>query len=399
MSRQALRGERATSVTPRDPRYLTLLQLCNDLLRRVWTVASLVVLCTVGAALLSLVRPRSYTSSASFVPEARQPLSAEVSGGGYSLEGLPGQGSRNGSSRIARALSVGGTSVGLSSAAPAKALHPDFYYTMLRSREVLVEVAGSEFVISTATGLRRGTAADFFELSPGPPLGRTEDAARRLAREMAISYDELTGVLTLSVRTLDPAFSQAVVARLLDVLMERNRRMAERRTEAQVAFLTRAAADARQARTLAQDRLARFLESNRAYLPTSPLATAYRRLDSDVLDKRRQYADLALQLERAKLDRARATQLILVVDPPERPSGPDARGAVRTSIMGAVGGGALALLLVLSSAQLGRLRVAGSEDLSALEAEWRAVRRRPASGGLVASASTPITVSAGDESR
>ena len=83
-----------------------------------------------------------------------------------------------------------------------------------------------------------------------------------------------------------------------------------------------------------------------------------------------------LQLERAKLDRSRATQLITVVSRPEVPSRPDPRGVVRTTIAGAVGGGALAVLLVLTSAHLRRLRAAGSGDLAVLEAEWRAALRR-----------------------
>jgi len=256
-------------------------------------------------------------------------------------------------------------------------LDPAFYEAALRSREVLMAVAASRFPIATPTGVRMGTAADFFQLPPDPALSRTEDAARRLLRHLEIRYDDRTDVLTVSVRTLNPVFSWAVAARLLDVLMERNRRMADSRAEAQVAFLTRVAADARQERTIAQNRLTAFLQANRSYVPASPLALTYRRLDSDVREKRQQHADLALQLERAKLDRSRATQLITVVSRPEVPSGPDPRGLLRMTIAGAVGGGALAVLLVLTSAQLRRLRAAGSGDLAVLESEWRAVLRRP----------------------
>jgi hypothetical protein len=283
---------------------------------------------------------------------------------------------------------AGGTSMRLSALAPAPPLDPAFYHAALRSREVLMAVAGSHFSIPTRTGVRTGTAADFFDLPAGPVLSRTEDAARRLVRHMESTYDERTSVITVSVRTFDPAFSRALAARLLDVLMERNRRMADSRAEAQVAFLTRVATDARQELTIAQNRLEGFLESNRAYVPASPLATTYRRLDRDVLEKRRQYADLALQLERAKLDRSRATQLITVVSRPELPSRPDPRGMVRSTVAGAVGGGALAVLIVLTSAQLRRLRAAGFGDLAVLESEWRTARRR-AFGRRRASAIAP----------
>jgi hypothetical protein len=55
-----------------------------------------------------------------------------------------------------------------------------------------------------------------------------------------------------------------------------------------------------------------------------------------------------------------------------------------------VGGGALAVLLLLTSAQLRRLRAAGSDELAMLESEWRTVVRRT-SGERRA---TPTTASA-----
>jgi uncharacterized protein involved in exopolysaccharide biosynthesis len=380
----------------RDPHFVTLLQLCNDVLRRSWIVAAMIVSCAAGAGLLSLARPRTYTSVVSFVPDARQSL-PEIGGGNVPLDRLTGQASLGGSSRTARLSAVIGTSIQLTAPPAAQPLDPAFYDDALRSREVLMAVAGSRFPIATPTGVRMGTAADFFELPPGSTLSRTEDAARHLVRHLEIVYDDKTGVITVSVRTIDPVFSHAVAARLLDVLMERNRRMADSRAESQVAFLTHVAADARQELMVAQNRVAQFLEGNRAYVPASPLAVTYRRLDSDVLEKRQQYADLALQLERAKLDRSRATQLITVVSKPEVPSRPDPRGVVRTTILGAVGGGALAVLLVLSNAQLRRLRTAGSDDLALLETEWRTVLRRR-SGGRRASL-TAASAPSGVESR
>jgi len=264
----------------------------------------------------------------------------------------------------------------LSAPGSAQPLDPAFYEAALRSREILMAVASSRLPISTANGVRTGTAADFFELPPGPAIGRTEDAARRLMQHLEIVYDDRTSIVRVGVQTTDPVFSQAVAARLLDVLLEQNRRMADSRAEAQVAFLARVTADARQELTLAQNRQAEFLESNRAYVRASPVALAFRRLDNDVLEKRRQYADLALQLERAKLDRSRATQFITVVSRPEVPPRPDPRGLVRSTLAGAVGGGVLAMLVVLTSAQLRRLRSAGYDDLVVLETQWRRVMRR-----------------------
>src|SRR5918993_3405711 len=161
----------------RGPHYVTLLQLCNDVLRRFWTVVATAVFCAAGAALLSLARPRTYTSVASFVPEATQSMPTEVDGRDLPLDRLTGRASLGGSSRGSRPPAVGGTSMRLSAPAPAQPLAPAFYDAALRSREVLLAVAGSRFPMTTQTGVRMGTAADFFELPPGPALSRTEDAA------------------------------------------------------------------------------------------------------------------------------------------------------------------------------------------------------------------------------
>jgi uncharacterized protein involved in exopolysaccharide biosynthesis len=360
--------------------------LCNDLLRRRWTVAVIVLCCAVGSALIRLAQPRTYTAKASFVPDVVQPV--QSGGGTFSLvDGLGSAALRGGSSRMARLGSAGITS-GLPASPTALApLDPAFYWTLLHSRELLLAVAGSRFTITTPTGTRFGSAADVYGLPPGPAAARLEDAASRLDRETEVTLDEQSGVLTLSVRTLDPQFARAATERMLDALVGQNRRMSDARGEAQVSNLARATLEARGALRFAQDEFARFLATNRAFVPASWLALEFRHRDAEVVEKRRQYSDLALQLERAKLDQSRATQLISVVERPETPSGPDPRGAARATAAAAVGGAALSVLIVLMSAHVRRLRAADFDELAALEDEWRAARqlarprRRTASSG------------------
>ena len=376
------------------PRCVTLLQLCNDVMRRIWTVVAVLVSAGIWAVLLTLERPRTYTSVAAFVGEARQPLSAEMHDGA-ALDRVPARAPRGVYSPAAGLHPGGSASLSLSSLAPPRALEPGFYEAMLRSRELLMSVAESHFEIPTPGGVRAGTAADLYGLPPGPPLIRAEDAARRLARGMTFSHDERTGVFTLKVRTFDAEFSRAIATRVLDAMMARNRRMAHSHAQAQVAFLTRATAEARQELRRTERRLARFLESNRAFVPASRLAAEYVRLDSDVRMQRRHHAELALQLEGAKLDRSRAIQLVTVIARPDVPSRPDARGTIRAGMAGAVGGGTLALLVVLTGAQLRRLRADGSADLSELESEWRTVRRRPPVGGIGAQTGASMAIGPG----
>lgn len=372
VSRDRVDRERADRAS--SPHYVTLLGLCNDVLRGRMVVASMIICFALGAALFRLAQPRTYTARASFTPDVVRPV-ASARGGLSALGGVGGAALRFDPSRTMQLPQAGITSQIPASTAPIEPLDPAFYWSLMHSREILLAVAGSRFSIATPTGARTGSAADVYALPPGPAGPRLEDAARRLDREMEVTFDDPTGVLTLSVRTFDPQFARAVAERMLDALREQNRRMSEARGDAQVLSLTRAMLEAREELRVAQNGFAGFLASNRAFLSTSWLALEFHRRDAEVLEKRQQYSDLAVQLERAKLDQARATQFISVVARPETPSGPDPRGVLRATVAGAVGGAALSVLIVLVSAHVRRLRAAGYHDLAALEDEWRAVRR------------------------
>ena len=371
VSRDRVRSDLADRASP--PHYVTLLGLCNDVLRGRWTLAVLVVCCAIAPTVVRLVEPRTYTARASFVPDAVRPLEgaqAPLSG----LDLLGGAARQSGSSRTL-VPTAGGFSAALPvNGPPIEPLDTAFYSILLRSPAFITAVAGSQFTFATPGGTRTGTAADAYGLPPGPTERRLDDAARRLAREIESTSNDSSVLVRLSVRTFDPQFARSATERLLEALLAQNRRMADARAAAQVADLTRATQEARSELTVAQAEFARFLASNRAFVDASPVALEFRRRDADVVEKRGHYADLALQLERARLDASRAGQLIAIVERPETPVRPDPRGVARTFIIGGVGGAALAVLIVLIGAHLRRLRASGFDDLAALEAEWRSVR-------------------------
>ena len=387
-----MQADVADATDGRSPHVVTLLGLANDLLRRPWVLAALVLGSAIGSALVRVMQPRTYTAIASFVPETALPI-----GGGISLAALAVLGGAEptvgASTTSSRATSLDAAPSPLPSVPPVKPLDAAYYWEVLHSRALLLTVAGSRFTIQTPTGERVGTAADLYDLPAGPAAARIEDAARKLDRELEVDYDVKTNVLTVGIRTFDPTFARAVTERVLAEVMATNRRVDDDRAQAKVGFLTRAVAVARGDLLAAQDELARFLASNRAYVGTSAVALEFRRRDTDVLEKRGHYAELALQLERAKLDRSRATQIISIIQRPETPPRPDSRGLVRATIAGAVGGLAVALLFLLTSGHLARLRGAGSDELRALESEWRAGRRRRAASRARRSTALPVAAS------
>src|SRR5688500_10750029 len=166
-----------------------LLSLSNDVLRRAWAFAALMLGCAIGSALERLSQPRSYTASASFVTETGSQPSRRAEIGLPLLAAAVNAPSDIGSIMpYSRRPSLGGAPTPLASAPPVAPLDPGFYWTLLHSRALLVAVARGRFAIQTPTGVRVGTAADHYQLPAGPEGARIEDAARRLDRELEVTY-------------------------------------------------------------------------------------------------------------------------------------------------------------------------------------------------------------------
>jgi uncharacterized protein involved in exopolysaccharide biosynthesis len=334
----------ASFMSERPVYYLTLLSVCNDLLRRRVLVAMLVFLSAATALLVVLARPRTYTSSASFVSEIASPRRDRE-------PAFP-----------AREPQV------------TQPLDPEYYVTLLLSQDLLQAAARTTYTISTPTGRRSGTLADLYGLPPSRNDARMDEAVRRLRRAVELTFPGAR-IIVVNVRTFDAHLAQSIAARLLELLMEHNRNAARTRAEAQVAFLTSATEEAREEMLASQDRFARFLSANRAFVSASPIALERDRLQAEVITREENYRSLAGALERARAHDTRVTQVISVLDHPEAPPEPDPRGLVRSTLAGAIGGAALAILVVTVGAQVGRFKASGLEELSELSARWRAAVR------------------------
>jgi uncharacterized protein involved in exopolysaccharide biosynthesis len=179
-----------------------------------------------------------------------------------------------------------------------------------------------------------------------------------------------TGVITLRVRTFNPAYSQLLARRLIELLIEYDRAADRTHAGAEVAFLATSATRAHQELERSETRLAAFLSANRRFSNASSLALVHDRLDREVLDRRANYAALAEALERANIDEARSAHVISVLSSAEIPARADPRGIARTTFIGLVGGVALALLVALLRAHLSRLRAAGSAEFAGFVTLW-----------------------------
>ena len=309
--------------------------LFSDVLRRrVWVVRAVLVT-VVAAVLLTVLRPRTYTSSATFLPQSRR--------GGSSLSGLAAQ-------------------LGLSVPNGDAMQSPQFYVDLLRSRPILHAAVDTRYAFTTDSGAVHGTLADVYAVPAGRPAARRDAAARRLSDDMEVTSSTRTGVITLKVEARDPQLAQQVVARLIALLNEYNVRTRKSQATAERAFTEQRLDDARAELRRAENRLQDFLVQNREFRRAPTLAFDYDRLSRDLSFRQQTYAALAQAYEQARIEEVRDTPVISVVEEPELPIRPDPRGTVRNVLLGTFAGLLLGALAAIVAAHLDRLRASRSAD-------------------------------------
>jgi uncharacterized protein involved in exopolysaccharide biosynthesis len=316
-------------------------------------VAAIMLVSVVVTVVVSLLLPRTWTSSASFMPESRKPT------GG--LSGLAAQ-------------------LGINLPLTEASQSPAFYSDLLESRAVLAELARTTFEPGAGLGGRTGTLTALYRIRGETPARRLEKTVRRLRRDIAVSASSKTGVVMLEVESRDPRLSQAIAVKLLELLNRFN--IGNRRTQAAAerAFTAQRVEEVGRDLRAAEDRLQTFLQRNRDFRNSPELTFQERRLDQEVQLQRQVYTSLKQSLEQARIEEVRDTPVFTVLDQPQIPASPDPRWLALRSLLAAIGGLLLGALLafVRHSAHSGDPAVRGEvEEFAALRKEAWAELRHP----------------------
>lgn len=278
-------------------------------------------------------RPRTYTSSASFIasgPDA----------------------SRSGLSSIA-------SQFGVRIPAGDVAQSPRFYADLLRSRQVLSGVVQSTYRFRDEDGrARSGTLMDVFASTGNTPALRLENAMATLDRITGVSVGAETGLVRVGVTTGDPGLSAAIVERFVELLNRFNLETRQTRASAERKFTQARVREVERELREAENRLDAFLRANRSYAGSPTLATQRERLEREVSMRQQVYTSLMQAYEQARIDEVRDTPALTLVEPPFVPARPDGRGLLRRAILGAVVG--LLLGLALAAGRELRARGAGA---------------------------------------
>ena len=295
------------------------------------------------AVLIAVVRPRRWLVEVSFVPE--------------------GQALPSGLSGLAEQFGVN-----LPRGDPSSS--PGFYQEALRSRELLKVVAvapfpaewGCDSTIHVLESLRARGAT---------PEERVERAIIKLRRVITVTAEPRSGLVKTRVKTTDVCRSAAIASALLAELHRFNTDRRQTRAGAERRFAEARLAEALQSLRSAEDALEHFVSRNRIFSADPQLTVRHTRLSREVGLQQSVVMTLTQAYEQARLEEARDTPKLTVLQPPYRPERPERRGLPIAFVLGAAAGFSLALLYVLGRTAWSGVRLSSPASAGALEQEVR----------------------------
>lgn len=289
------------------PDRLTLVRFINVLLRRRVAIVATTLL-TLGATIaVTLLTPGSYSAAASFAPQGPNQSISELAG--ITAQFVP---------------MLPGTRPSQSSA---------FYADLVRSRELLYDVVGTEYSFTghrgllwmTETAAMDGTLVDILEMQLDDPERNTTATVDWLRDRIAVQANRETGVVTFSAKTPWPELSLQVTQRILALVsaFDIDRRQSQAAEERR--FIEERLARAEGEVRTHEDGLAVFLEQNRNFANSPRLTFEFDRRQREVTRRHEVLTGLADAYERARIEEVRNTVLLTIVDSPRLPSLPDSR--------------------------------------------------------------------------
>ena len=313
-------------------REVSIYAVANVLLRHFRTIVAVAIIVAVVAAARAALRDPIYRASASFMPQDNS------ANGVQGLAALVGQ------------------RVQVSSAQS-----PDFYVVLLRSRELLSRIVRDTFVVAEHDG-RRENFVDLFHIAGATEQEREEHGVTALRSMTSAASDKITGMVTLSAASKWPSVSLALANAMIVGINEFNQRTRQSQASAERKFVEAQLSTANAELQAAEDDLESFLTSNKAYDNSPQLALRQDRLRRRVVQKQAVANSLTTAFEDAKIRQIRDTPVISIVESAVMPVTPEARGRLKSVLLGAVVGVVLATILIFVAEVTRHARISDDPD-------------------------------------
>lgn len=290
---------------------LSVLGLINVFLRYRMLVVLVAVVCAGATAVVILIKPRTFSSTASFLPQGRRDQS--------SLAGLAAQ-------------------FGVSTGSTDQTQSAQFYLDLVHARDILDSTVMTSYDTSAAHPGRSTLLQLYGKKEKSAKLQR-EAAMKRLDQTIDASANNKTNITTIHVRAPSAVLAKAINDRLLQLLNDFNVQARRKRAAGERRFTEDRLAAVREDLRRAEAQQLAFLQQNRVITAYSVAASDASRLEREVMMQQQIYTTLAQAAEQAKFDEIRDTPVLSLIDSPEEAVRPDSRGvAVKTLLAFLIGG-------------------------------------------------------------
>jgi len=248
-------------------------------------IATVTAIATVGAVIISLLLPEYYKSSATLLPETEKSKLAAL-GGLTDLAALAG-------------LNVG-------SEGSLEKLYP----TIIKSEAVLKNVIYAEY--HTEDG--RLNLAKVWDIDEHSADRDYELTLRKLRDELQVSYDPRTGVVTISIETIEPTLSADIINNVLRSMDEFMRTKRTSSATEQRKWIEDRLSQVQVDLENSENRLKEFREKNRRVGDSPQLLLEQGRLLREVEINSTLYEELKRQYELARVEEIKNIPIINVMD-------------------------------------------------------------------------------------
>jgi len=263
--------------------------------------------------------PRTYTSSASFMPQSSEGVQSVFSG-------------------LAEQFGVN-----LPSGMPGRS--PYFYAELLQSRRVLNAVVEGPYSFQVGPKASAGGLIELYDIEADSYEQSREAAVEVLRDAISVRTDPRPGLVRLSVTAQWAPLAEQIAQRMLVLVNKFDLESRRTQAAAEREFIEGRVDQGKAALREAENALQQFLQQNQGFRTSSGLSFQHDRLQRVVLMQQQVYTSLVQWYERAKIDEVRNTPVITLVELPHLPVRPDRRGLILKGLLAIAVGALLGVLL------------------------------------------------------
>jgi len=239
---------------------------------------------------------------------------------------------------------------------------PQFYLDLLESKGILWPIAQKTYTVRTDTGTITGNLIKIYNIKDPRPIVVRAKVIDALKGAISSASSLKTGVITVFVRSGRPDLAMQISTNLLSEINVWNLARRQEQAAGERVFvqgqMDEKRADLRQSEAALRD----FLERNRLYVQSPELILEKNRLQSEVNAKNSLYVSMVQAYETARIEEVRDLPVISVIEPPEMPIQPDARGGLKKTLMGLLIGFVLGVVIAFVRDKLAQNKEAQTDD-------------------------------------